>query len=565
MDLEEARNTSIEDEMGLGPAEAEPVQGGHLFARGAGKLIGGSYRMATCLSQRVKLAGQKIAGVNEDMPDTHLTLELENNALREDLEKFNTQTEEARQVNTLLNEQATALKKQLESALSEIKALPEHDAVGGPLFSPELEDLKKENEHLRLALEKSWSQTNKIDHENGILSQRINIFKTELLCARVQLKQAKSQDQSSTSEDAPVSQSSEDTTQTEDAPVPESSEDTAETEYVPVPESSEDTAATEDVPVLELSEDTAATEDVPVPESSEDAAATEYVPVPESSEDTPATEDVPAPESSEDAAAIEYVPVPESSEDAPQVFPDRPPSEDEIVAAVFNPSTDKVVFKKAMKDLAGRARAKRLDGARALGYVSHELSVRVLMLRLRKESMSEVRAELINALAKIGMAQAAPAVEEALKDGDATVRLAAVRGVYRLAGNRTGDLLIRMLTDQDESVRRRAVVCVGWLESPELAPTLLPLVSDASVSVRQVAVEALATLRNPVALPALIDQMEDPDESMRTLIVKTLTTISGKEMPKTNTKGETAYLRLVARWRQWWQEESAKVSEKETA
>jgi len=251
--------------------------------------------------------------------------------------------------------------------------------------------------------------------------------------------------------------------------------------------------------------------------------------------------------------------------DTPQVFPETLPTADEIESAVFAASTDRIVFKKALRDLASENSTTRADGANALGYILHELSVRVLTFHLQDEPTAPVRAEIINGLAKIGKAQAAPAVELALSDSHATVRLAAVRGVYRLAGDAAADLLIRMFTDEDESVRRRAVVCLGWLESPESAPALIPLIGDVSVSVRQSAIEAVASLRNPATIPALIDQMDDPEESIRLLIVETLKTLSGKDMPKIFPKNRTAYLRLIARWRQWWQDQNAEVSDQKTA
>jgi len=411
MDLEKARNIPIEDE-GLGPARAKPVKRGlgsasYGIARGAGWLVGGSYRMASSFTRRVRQCGQTIAGIHgqQNMPDTQQTLELENNALRDDLKKFNMQAEEGRQLNTLLSEQVPALEKQLVSARSELKVLPGRADEGRQILSSEVEDLKKENEHLRSELEKSWSQANKTNHENSMLSQRINTFKTELAGTQAGSEQAKSPGVTSTPQQTSA---------------------------------------------------------------------------PKSREDTPESEDVP---------------VPESSQDTPQVFLDTPPTANEIEAAVFNVSTHKVIFIRAVRDLASLDNTIRLDGASALGHIPHELSVRALVSHLQKESTSMVRAEAINALAKLGMEQAKLAVEKALSDSDPTVRLAAVRGVYGVGGKDTGELLIRMFADEDEGVRRRAVVCLGWLGNPALAPALEDLLGDTSVSVCQATIEALATLR----------------------------------------------------------------------
>lgn len=665
MNLEEARNTSIEDEMGLGPVDAAPVERGlenasFGIARGAGKLVGGSCRMVTALSQRVKLCGQRIAGLQDRQArqDTQLqTLELDNSALRDDLETFNFQAEEGRQLNAILCEQVSGLKDNLDSARAELDALQKQAEAGSPTPSPQVEDLKKENEFLRLELEKAWAQASEINYKNGVLSQRVSTFETQLACTQGQLEQAKAPGASSKPEPTPADpESKEPLPQTAEvtSTVPEPGEDAEEAGQVsaaePVsepleeeppqtpedsstaPEPSEDaTQVSADEPVSEpnegetpqtaedtstapesseataqVSEDESVSEadqgDIPqtpedspaVSESSEDTEEAGQVtadePVSESrEEDTPQTpeetstvsqpvfepdaqdtpqapEDVQVSESSDEnhIPKAEDLSVPEADEETPQVFPETLPAADEIESAVFAASTDKIVFKKALKDLANQDSTMRVDGANALGYILHELSVRVLTFYLQDEPAAAVRAEIINALAKIGKEQAEPAVELALSDSHATVRLAAVRGVYRLAGDAAADLLIRMFTDEDESVRRRAAVCLGWLESPELAPALIPLIGDVSVSVRQSAIEAVASLRNRETIPALIDQMDDPEESIRLLIVETLKSISGKDMPKNFPKNRTAYLRLIARWRQWWQDQNAEASDEET-
>lgn len=124
----------------------------------------------------------------------------------------------------------------------------------------------------------------------------------------------------------------------------------------------------------------------------------------------------------------------------------------EASTAVFAGAAEKLVFLKALasvdrRDLAGRARA-----ARALGAVQHELSAKALSALLARDPSPEVRRECVSSLTALGRGEGLPAVEGALSDTSAVVRLAAVRGVYSLAGPASAASLVRMLSDEHEDV-----------------------------------------------------------------------------------------------------------------
>jgi len=133
--------------------------------------------------------------------------------------------------------------------------------------------------------------------------------------------------------------------------------------------------------------------------------------------------------------------------------------------------------------------------------------------------------------------------------------LAAVRGVYRLAGAESGPALIQMFSDNDESIRRRAAVCIGWLGKEEFATPLIPLLDDSSVSVRQAAIEAMGNLRNRAVVSALIEHLSDTEKTISKAIITALKTITGKKMSGLFPKDEKALRQLIARWRQWWNEQ----------
>jgi HEAT repeat protein len=226
-----------------------------------------------------------------------------------------------------------------------------------------------------------------------------------------------------------------------------------------------------------------------------------------------------------------------------------------VKAAVFPDAADKIIFTRALSDFASQDATVRADAAKTMACVRHELSVKALVTQMACESSAQVRQECIKALGTLEKEEALPTVERALADEAGSVRLAAVWGLYHLAGANSAPVLIRMFTDKNEEVRRRAATCIGWLDQGELAVELLPLLDDNSVSVRRAAVEAMGSLRSRQVVSSLIEQLNDPVESIRKVIFSALEKITGKKMSKSLPKDEEGFEHLIARWQEWWKEE----------
>jgi len=230
-------------------------------------------------------------------------------------------------------------------------------------------------------------------------------------------------------------------------------------------------------------------------------------------------------------------------------------TDEEAQAAVFPSATDKIIFMRALSDIASEHVAARADAARAMAGISHELSVRVLVAQMAREPSPQVRQECIKALTTLGKEEGLPVIEYALTDESASVRLVAVRGLYHLAGAESAPALTRMFSDENEGVRRRAANCVGWLGQKELAVELLPLLTDSSVSIRRAAAEAMGNLRSRQVVSTLIERLNDPEKSVRKAVLGAIETITGKKMKEPFPPNEKSLQRLTARWRQWWKEE----------
>ncbi len=224
----------------------------------------------------------------------------------------------------------------------------------------------------------------------------------------------------------------------------------------------------------------------------------------------------------------------------------------------FSNAAQKIIFARALSDFGSKDPAVRLDATMAMAGIRHELSVKALISRMKKEPYARVRQGCIKALTTLEMTEGIPAVEGALTDEAASVRLAAVWGLYHLAGAESAHALLRMLSDENEQVRSRVATCVGWLGQAELAVKLQPLLTDSSVSVRRSAIQAMCKLRSREVVSALIKNLHDPDLAVRKSTNLALETITGKKMSKQFPTAEKALQRLVARWREWWKEQHPK-------
>ncbi|UCH69670.1 MAG: HEAT repeat domain-containing protein [Candidatus Bathyarchaeota archaeon] len=232
-------------------------------------------------------------------------------------------------------------------------------------------------------------------------------------------------------------------------------------------------------------------------------------------------------------------------------------TEEQIQTAFFSNATDKVIFTRALSDMASQDIEVRTNAVKMIGGIRHKLSIKALVTQLACETSPRVRQECVKAFTRqeVNEGQGLRAIKRALTDQAASVRLAAVWGLYRLAGAESASDLVRMLSDEDEEIQRRSATCIGWLHQEELAVELLPLLSNPSACVRRAAIEAMGNLRSRRVISALIEHLNDPEKSIRKVILDTLKRITGKKMSGPVPRDEKTLQCCIARWREWWKGE----------
>ena len=112
------------------------------------------------------------------------------------------------------------------------------------------------------------------------------------------------------------------------------------------------------------------------------------------------------------------------------------------------------------------------------------------------------------------------AVERALRDPDAAVRISALEALERHDAQPSLPAVLSALDDDSREVRLRAIRLVAGKSDPRIALPLLLRVEDADRQVRAEAIRALGS--HPRATPALLRLMTDPNEEARSAAVDAL-------------------------------------------
>jgi len=400
-------------------------------------------------------------------------MQAENKSLLSELETAQKDAKEADEITNranALDEQVAALKSELATTQQELTETRNQAEKAQSQLASQVKDLQVEKENLISDLEKARSETDGMTSRGEQVNGQVAKLESELAIARQELADTQSQ---------------------------------AEHTQTQLNKQLRDMQAEIAVVPMEMKN-----------ESSIEAGATQEEPI------GAIVENVEEPELKSEAQADPEVEAAKSAE----------VTAEQMQAADFKNEADRIIFTKAFSDFDSKDAIARADAAAVLADIHHELSPRLLITHMADEPSAYVRQECIKALTALEMEEGAGAIERALADEVASVRLAAVWGLYRLVGAESIPALTPMLSDRDASVRRRAITCIGWLG------------------------EKVGTGGNHLShkvVSALVQCLGDRSESIKNAALDTLQTVTGKKMSAPRTCPE----RLIEQWRSWWKDE----------
>jgi len=165
----------------------------------------------------------------------------------------------------------------------------------------------------------------------------------------------------------------------------------------------------------------------------------------------------------------------------------------------------------------------------------------------------ELQAEIINALIQVDDGDVFAICKRHIKHPYAGVRTACVRGLYKVGQAEAAPLLIEALKDENMEVRNSSAMFLGWIESKEAIPSLLQVAAaDSDVRVRKSAIQALENIRDQGAVLPLIRLLNDDAKDIRDKALVTLERITGETLTVSTSEDAKDRLADVNRLKTWW-------------
>jgi HEAT repeat protein len=223
-----------------------------------------------------------------------------------------------------------------------------------------------------------------------------------------------------------------------------------------------------------------------------------------------------------------------------------------IKKATFSLRSDAIIFEKALRDLLEAEMDIKRLAVSELGKLGNKHAGPVL-----KEALvindQELQAEIINALIQIDDTEVLPICKRHIKHPYAGVRTACVRGLYKVGQAEAAPLLIEALKDENMEVRNSSAMFLGWIESKEAIPSLLQVAAaDGDLRVRKSSIQALENIRDQGAVLPLIRLLNDDAKEIRAKVLVTLERITGEALDVSKSDDVKDRLADVNRLKVWW-------------
>ncbi|MBW2329967.1 MAG: HEAT repeat domain-containing protein [Deltaproteobacteria bacterium] len=221
---------------------------------------------------------------------------------------------------------------------------------------------------------------------------------------------------------------------------------------------------------------------------------------------------------------------------------------------VFESTSERAIFDKIANDLLDSDMEIKVLAAAELGKMKTQAAVPVLIEAVKFDD-PYLTSEVINALINIGDSRAIPLFKEKVTAPHYRVRVASLRGLYKLAGDEdVMPAVTDALRDEHPDVRRTGATFIGWKDYAHAGPGLVQCLRDEEERVRKAAISALASIRDKAAVLPLISLLGDKNLEMRKKALDAVKMIIGEEITFDVEASGKALSDAIDNLRAWWQE-----------
>jgi hypothetical protein len=199
------------------------------------------------------------------------------------------------------------------------------------------------------------------------------------------------------------------------------------------------------------------------------------------------------------------------------------------LAALLTTRSDRVLYERAMEEIAAPRADTRLRAIRTLEALGSKAAAPLLAAALGREPEAPVRVAILGALARFKEPFAAGLAERSLGDRAPEVRVAALDALAAVAEGTCGAHLARALAgDASPLVRRRAALLLGFAAGERAEAALAAAVGDADRGVARAAAVSLSARPSAGAQGALARALEHGEPSVRRAAAEAIGRFTGE-------------------------------------
>ena len=228
----------------------------------------------------------------------------------------------------------------------------------------------------------------------------------------------------------------------------------------------------------------------------------------------------------------------------------------------FKTPSEQAKFETVTKDLMDTEIEIRMLAAAELSKMGNTAAVPILV-EAADDNDPYLVTEVMNSLINLGDKRAIPLFKQKLNDNHYRVRIASLRGLYKLSDN-DDDLnasLVRAIRDDHPEVRKSAVTFIGWKDFSEAVPPLVQCLSDEDDRVKKASISALANIRDRASVMPLIKLLGDPSLEIREKALSAIQMIVGEEVPFDIKQSNDILSLAIKDMKEWWQQKRMGVAQ----
>jgi len=220
--------------------------------------------------------------------------------------------------------------------------------------------------------------------------------------------------------------------------------------------------------------------------------------------------------------------------------------------AKFDSDFGKSKFEKAANDLLSKDQELSILAVNELAKMDTEASLPVL-IEAAKIGEPSLTSEIINALISICSVNAVQLFKDMATNKNYRIRVACLRGLYKLADedDQAMQILVNAVKDEHPDVRKAAITFIGWKDNTDSVPALVQSLRDEHSEVKKAALDALATIRDKTTVLPVIRVLRDP--ILREKALYTLKMITGEYISFDTQASGKELTDAVDNLIEWWQ------------